>query len=77
MLVTAACFGLSVAQRVLSSPVRELRRRTVSVTGEQRMRDGSVVELSAERLAAPLDAALRAMALALVLLAAGLLVVRV
>jgi hypothetical protein len=77
VLVAAACFGLSAAQRVLSSAVRELRRRTLSVTGEQRLHDGSVVELSAARLAAPLDAALRAMALALVLLAAGLLVVRV
>jgi hypothetical protein len=77
VLVAAACFGLSAAQRTLSTPVRELRRRTVSVTGEQRLRDGSVVELSPERLAAPLDAALRAMALALVLLAAGILVVRV
>jgi hypothetical protein len=77
VLVAAACFGLSVAQRALSTPVRELRRRTVSVSGEQRLRDGGVVELSAARLAAPLDAALRAMALGLVLLAAGLLVVRV
>jgi hypothetical protein len=77
VLVTAACFGLSAAQRALSTPVRELRRRTVSVAGEQRLQDGSVVELSAERLAAPLDTALRAMALALVLLAAGMVVVRV
>ena len=77
VLVVAACFGLSLAQRALSTPVRELRRRTVSVTGEQRLQDGSVVELSAARLAAPLDTALRAMALALVLLAAGMVVVRV
>ena len=77
VLVAAACFGLSVAQRTLSTPVRELRRRTVSVTGEQRLEDGRVVELSAARLAAPLDTALRAMAIALVLLAAGMLVVRV
>jgi hypothetical protein len=77
VLVTAACFGLSAAQRALSTPVRELRRRTVSVTGEQRLQDGSVVELSAARLAAPLDTALRAIALALVLLAAGIVVVRV
>jgi hypothetical protein len=77
VLVAAACFGLSAAQRALSTPVRELRRRTVSVTGEQRLRDGGVVELSAARLAAPLDTALRAMAIALVLLAAGMLVVRV
>jgi hypothetical protein len=77
LLVTAACFGLSAAQRALSTPVRELRRRTISVTGEQRLQDGSVVELSAAHLAAPLDRALRALALALVLLAAGMVVVRV
>jgi hypothetical protein len=71
LLVAAACFGLSVAQRRLSSPVRELRRKTVSVTGSQRLVDGRVVELSAARLAAPLDGALRALAAALVLLAAG------
>jgi len=77
VLVAGACFGLSVAQRALSTPVRELRRRTASVSGEQRLRDGAVIDLSAARLAAPLDAALRAVALALVLLAAGLLSVRV
>jgi hypothetical protein len=75
--VAAACFALSVAQRALSTPVRELRRRTVSVSGEQRLRDGSVVELSAAGLAVPLDTALRAMAMGLVLLAAGVLIVRV
>ena len=77
VLVAVACFGLSAAQRALSTPVRELRRRTVSVSGEQRLRDGSVIELSAARLAAPLDGALRALAPALVVLAAGLLIVRV
>jgi hypothetical protein len=75
--VAAACFALSAAQRALSTPVRELRRRTVSVSGEQRLRDGSVVELSGAGLAAPLDAALRALAIGLVLLATGVLIVRV
>src|SRR3954451_20498370 len=45
LLVAAACFGLSVVQRTLSTPVRELRRRTASVTGRQELRDGRVVEL--------------------------------
>jgi hypothetical protein len=76
VLVTAACFGLSVAQRRLSTPVRELRRRTVSVSGEQRMVGGEVVELTPAGLAAPLDGALRALSLALVALAAGLVVLR-
>jgi hypothetical protein len=76
VLVAAACFLLSVTQRRLSTPVRELRRRTVEVTGEQRLADGQTVELSKERLMAPLEGALSALWLALVLLAAGLVAVR-
>jgi hypothetical protein len=76
VLAVIGCFGLSVAQRRLSTPVRELRRRTISVSGEQRLADGAVVELNAERLAAPLDGALRALSLAVVALAAGLVVLR-
>lgn len=74
--VTLACFGLSVAQRRLSTPVRELRRRTVEVRGEQRLTDGTTRELSAPRLAVPLDAALAALSASLVLLAAALVAIR-
>ncbi len=77
ILVTAACCLLSVAQRRLSTPVRELRRRTAHVHGEQTLTDGRVVELDSARLAAPLEGALSALSLALVLLAAGLVAVRV
>ena len=77
VLVTAGCFALSMAQRRLSTPVRELRRRTVSVSGEQRLTDGHVVELTTAHLAAPLDAALAAMSLAIVLLACGAVLARV
>ena len=76
LLVAAACFGLSVAQRKLSTPVRELRRRTLSVTGEQRLAGGQVVELSKERLTAPLDGALSALSVALVLLATAFVITR-
>ena len=76
LLVATGCFGLSVAQRRLSSPVRELRRRTVSVSGEQRLEDGASIPLSVERLAAPLDGALRALSWGVVALAAGLVVLR-
>jgi hypothetical protein len=72
-----ACFWLSVAQRRLSTPVRELRRRTVALEGEQRLADGTVRSLDAARIAAPLDGALRALSVAVPLLAAGLLVIRV
>jgi hypothetical protein len=76
VLVAAACFMLSIAQRRLSTPVRDLRRRTTSVTGRQQLADGTVVELDSTRLAAPLDGALGACALALVLLATGLVIAR-
>jgi len=76
VLMAAACFALSLAQRRLSTPVRELRRRTVAVTGTQALADGRSVTLSAERLAAPLDGALRALSAAVVLLAAGALALR-
>ena len=77
-LVPAACFALSVAQRRLSTPVRELRRRTVS--RHRQPGAGATarrVELSPASIAAPLDGALRALSAALVLLAAGLVAVRV
>jgi hypothetical protein len=76
VVVAAGCFMLSVVQRRLSTPVRELRRRTASVSGRQELADGTTVELDAARLAAPMEDALRASALALVLLAAGLVIAR-
>jgi hypothetical protein len=77
VLVTGACLALSVAQRRLSTPARELRRRTASVTGEQRLADGRVVELSRERLAGPLEGALSALSVAVVLLACAAVALRV
>src|SRR5450755_2296965 len=76
ILVAAACCLLSAAQRRLSTPARDLRRRTAEVVGEQRLRDGSVVELTRAGLSAPLEDALSSLWLALVLLAAGLIAVR-
>lgn len=76
VLVAAACCLLSAAQRRLSTPVRELRRRTVAVSGEQQLSDGTRVELTKAHLAAPLEGALSALWLAVVLLAAGLVAVR-
>jgi hypothetical protein len=74
--VTAGCFGLSVAQRRLSTPARELRRRTISVSGFQRLEDGSERELTAGRLAAPLDGALKALSASVVLLAIAAVAIR-
>jgi hypothetical protein len=76
VLAAAACFMLTLAQRRLSTPVRELRRRTVSLVGEQRLADGTVRTLDAARLAAPMDGALSACAAAMVLLATGMVLAR-
>ena len=76
VLVAAACCLLSVAQRRLSTPVRDLRRRTASLTGTQRLIDGSEVPLDPTSIATPLEGALQAIWLALVLLAAGLVAAR-
>jgi hypothetical protein len=76
ILVAAGCLLLSVAQRRLSTPVRDLRRRTVAVSGRQHLADGNTIELDAARLAAPFDDALRACAVALPLLAAGLVIAK-
>jgi hypothetical protein len=67
---------LVTAQRRLSTPVRELRRRTAAVAGTQQLTDGTVRTLTREDLIAPLDGALRALSLAAPLLAIGLIAVR-
>jgi hypothetical protein len=76
VLVAAGCCLLSAAQRRLSTPVRELRRRTTAVSGEQRLSDGTETPLTKARLAAPLEGALSALSFAVVLLAAGLVAVK-
>jgi hypothetical protein len=77
LLVTAGCFGLVSVQRRLSTPVRRLRRKTVSVTGEQRLEDGTVIELTVAEIVGPLDASLRGLSWAVVALAVGLVVFRI
>ena len=74
--VAAAAALLSLAQRVLSTRVRAVRRRSVSVNGEVRYRDGSRQTLDAEGLIAAPEGALRILWLAVVALAAGLLLSR-
>jgi hypothetical protein len=76
LLVAAGCCLVSVAQRRLSTPARELRRQTADVSGVQRLDDGRVVPLSRASLADPLEGALSMLWLAMVLLAAGLVAVR-
>ncbi len=72
-----ACFWLSVAQRRLSTPVRELRRQTEMVRGEQRLAGGEVRHLDRARLSAPLDGALRALSIAVPLSALAAVALRI
>jgi hypothetical protein len=74
--VVVACYTLTRVQRTLSTPVRELRRRTESVSGEQRLADGSVRTLDRDTLTAPLDVGLRGLSIAVPLLAIAALVLR-
>jgi hypothetical protein len=77
VVIAAACLVLSVAQRRLSSPARELRRRTSSVQGTRTGADGTSERLTRSGLLAPLDGALSALSLAIVLLACALVLARV
>ncbi len=76
VLVAAGCLAMSVAQRRLSSPARELRRRTRAVSGVRVGLDGESEPLSISGLLAPLDGALAAMSVAMVVLAGALVAAR-
>ena len=76
VLIAAGCMAISLAQRRLSTPARELRRRTLSVDGERTRSDGSSEPLTVSSLLAPLDGALIALSVAMPLTAAALLVAR-
>ena len=76
VLVAAGCFGLVSVQRKLSTPVRRLRRKTVSLEGEQRLDDGTVIPLNVAEISGPLDASLRGLWCAVVVLSIGMVVIR-
>jgi len=72
----AYAFASSWAQRRLSTPVRLVRRRVVSVEGEVQLDDGATLPLDADALAAAPEAALKMLAAAAVLVAVALLLFR-
>ncbi len=76
VLIALGALALSVAQRRLSAPARDLRRRTRSVSGQRTLADGSTEQLSVAGLLAPLDGALAALSLATVATAAALVIAR-
>jgi hypothetical protein len=76
-LAAVAAFGISLAQRSLSTPARSLRRRAARIDGTITMHDGSVHELSAPLLLVPLERALSSLSWAMVALALALVAARV
>lgn len=76
--VLAAAFAalLSLAQRRLSTAVRRVRRRAVSVSGIVELEDGTHEGVTRERLLAAPEAALRALTAATILLAMALVLLR-
>ena len=70
-------FALSLAQRRLSTQVRDVRRRVVSVSGTIKRRDGTTQTLSSADLMGPEEAALRALTVATIALAVALVMMRV
>jgi hypothetical protein len=76
VLIALGCMALSVAQRRLSSPARELRRRTSSLEGVRIGVDERTEELSLPALLAPLDGALAALSLGVVVTACALVAAR-
>jgi hypothetical protein len=69
-------FASSGAQRLLSTPVRLVRRRIVAVEGTMELDDGTTVPLDADALASAPEYALKALAAATVLIAVALLLFR-
>jgi hypothetical protein len=76
VLAAAGAFALSAAQRQLSTPARNIRRRAERVEGRVTFADGRTVPVTAESLLEPLERALRAASWAIMLLAAALAVAR-
>jgi hypothetical protein len=76
LLIAGGCLAMSVAQRRLSSPARELRRRTRAIRGVRVRSDGRSEELSLSGLLAPLDGALAALSLSVVVTACALVASR-
>ncbi len=76
VIAALGAFGLSIAQRRLSTPARGLRRRTDQVEGTVRLASGEVVTIDRRYLLGPLEGALRAMTWSTVLFATALAVAR-
>ena len=77
LAATGAAIALTWAQRRLSTPARELRRRTLAVSGAATRADGTEVPLDRAVLLAPLEGGLRALSWAVPLVALAALLTHV
>ena len=76
VLLAVGCFFLTLTQRTLSTPVRNIRRRALRVEGEIELANGERLTLDSESIIAVPERALLLLGAAMVLLAAGLLAFR-
>jgi hypothetical protein len=76
--VLAAGFAalIAQAQRQLSTPARDIRRRTSSLEGSQVYKDGTVVPVTGQTILAPLERALHSLCWAMSVLAVALIYLR-
>jgi hypothetical protein len=72
VVAAAFAFVLSLAQRRLSTQVRDVRRRVDHISGRIERRDGTTEPVTAETLIGAEERALKLMAAAVVLLAVAL-----
>lgn len=77
LVAAAAAFATAYGQRALSTPARQLRRKTRSVVGKMTLNDGTETPLNERTLLAPIEVALRAFAWGTVLLGIGLVAAKV
>jgi asparagine N-glycosylation enzyme membrane subunit Stt3 len=73
----AFAYGLSQAQRTLSTEARELRRRVVEVSGQKTYRDGSRSPLSRQTILRPIESCLITMSWCTCALGVALVLVRI
>ncbi len=76
VVVAGACVAISAAQRVLSTPVRRLRRRVATVEGTITLRDGTTEPMGAELIKAAPETALKILSIAMPLLATAFVLSR-
>ncbi len=77
ILLAAGCAGLSGAQRVLSTPVRRLRRDVAEVQGTMIFHDGTQQPLNGAALRAAPERALKLLSLTVLLLALAAVLARI